>query len=75
MGFSKALNDAATSHRKRSKLEVILDGMSKRDADDLRAALADTSLSNAVIARALTNEGHAISESAVNGHRYKYLDA
>jgi hypothetical protein len=47
----------------------IIESLNEEDRNDLLEALDDTSLSAAGIARALTNRGHKINASAINGYR------
>lgn len=51
------------------RVKVIFDELQKPDADELRDALRDPSISGAVIARVLTERGHKVSANTIGHHR------
>ena len=66
---SLAAEVAASARGPRCTVCALVPSLGKDDRDALAAAMADTGVTSAAIARALRREGHGITESTLRRHR------
>lgn len=71
MGLLDDFKNEGVRPRVRCQVTVILDTMSKGDAADLRAALADITVTGAAIERVLGRRGVKLSQNSITRHRRK----
>lgn len=69
MSFTAALSEAKAEAHKGPQCTMGAVLKASMDADQIRAALADQSLTGTIIAKALTKAGHAVRSEAVQRHR------
>jgi len=61
--------------QQRYKIDIILEKLSKDEADSLRAALLDPDVLTSKISQVLTDYGHPVSPNAVSNYRRRLAGA
>ncbi len=69
MGLLDEITQAQASPVKRCKTQKLIDTLTKDDAADLKAALANPHLHTEAIVRVLIAHGHSVSTSQLAIHR------
>lgn len=69
MGLLNEIEQAQAAPAKVCKTGRILKGMSKADADDLRAAIVNPQIQTEAIVKVLNSHGYTISTSQFGSHR------